>query len=125
MSPQEKEQLDQLREAQDSSNKIQQQQLELLSREQDRLDADTQAKIAKVNKEIDRMRTEMVENITKAMLNAEKAESEQVKNQINLYTAGLKGQLDLLTAIGMENDRRNVAASPALNPPPNINRAIS
>lgn len=119
MSPQEKQQLQQLQEAQEMSNKIQQQQLEILSREQDRLDADTKAKIEKVGKEIQKMQTEMVENITAAMLNAEKAETEQVENQINLYTSDLKGQLDILTAIGAENDR-NIAQSSAFNPTSNI-----
>ena len=125
MSPEEKQKVEQLQKAQDLSNQIQQQQLEILSREQDRLDADTQAKIAKVTKEIQRMNTEMLEKFTSALLNAEKAESEQVKNQIDLYTANLQGQLDILTATGVENDRRNISASSALTQQPNINRGVS
>ena len=125
MSPAEQQQLQKMQEAQDLSNQIQQQQLEILSREQDRLDADTQAKVQKVGKEIEKMQTEMVKNITAAMLNAEKAESEQVSNHVNLYTSGLRGQLDILTAIGAEDDRRNIAQSNALNPARNFPRAVS
>jgi chaperonin GroES len=107
MSPAEMEQMKKMQEGQDLQNQIAQQQLQILEREQTRLDKDTEAKVRKVSKEIELMGTEMQENLTKAMLNAEQAESEQVKNAISTYSAGLKGQLDTLTAIGAEDDRRS------------------
>lgn len=118
MSPQEKQQLEQMQKAQDLSNQIQQQQLEILAREQDRLDADTSAKIEKTREEMKKFGAEVVEALAKAAKSAEEAETEHLNNQITRYTAGLERQLDGLLAIGANNER-SIKESPALRQNPN------
>ena len=95
----------QFREAQELENQIQTQQLELsalqteiLMREQDRLDAETKINIEKAISDI-------TQNMAENILTLEKAETEDTKNQISKYTAQNQNTIDLLTAIGAENDR--------------------
>jgi len=94
--------------AQELENQIQQQQLqlselqtEILMREQDRLDAETKIKIEKAISDI-------TKNMADNILTLEKAETEDTKNQISKYTAQNQATLELLTAIGAENDRASV-----------------
>lgn len=123
MSPAEQKQLEQLQQQQELANQIQMMQLQILEREQDRLDADTKAKIEKVGAEIKNLQADFVETMSSALLNTEKAETEQVDNQINVYTSRLQGQLDILTAIGAENDR-SFAQSTSLQTPGTNPRTI-
>jgi len=74
-------------------------QTEVLMREQDRLDAKTKIDIDKAISSITKDRADMI-------LTLEKAETEDVKNQISKYTTQQQGVIDLLTAIGADNDAR-------------------
>ena len=99
--------------AQEVENQIAQQNLELsqlqteiLGREQDRLDADTQRKVEETIGQLTRWQAQNV-------LDLEKAESEEVKNRINTYTARAQTTIDLLTAIGADNDRKSNSGNPS------------
>jgi len=111
--------------AQEQSNQIQLEQLkfqqlqtEVLMREQDRLDAKTKI-------DIDKAISEITKNMADNILTLEKAETEDVKNQISKYTAQQQSQLDLLTAIGAEDDRRrNITNQRSAQPNPDITREV-
>lgn len=81
-------------------------QTEILMREQDRLDADTQRKVEETIGQLTRWQAQNV-------LDLEKAESEEVKNRITTYTAQAQATIDLLTAIGADNDRKSNSGNPS------------
>lgn len=111
MTPEEEQMMQQMTQAQEQANQIQMMQLQLLQREQDRLDKETSFKAQEAQQKIKNMSAELIETLTKATKYMEEAESESLKNQITTYTGGLREVIEIMTAIGAENDNRRIAQS--------------
>jgi len=100
MSPEEKQQLESMRQVQEQANKMAQAQLqavqlqtELLKRDQDRKDQEFAVQAQKAMGEMAKMIDEMRKLRAETILTQEKAETEAVKNGIAIYTAA-SDQLD-------------------------------
>lgn len=102
MSPEDKKRLEQMTQAQETSNKINQMQLEILKREQDRLDRKTASEAQTALKELDKMNSEIAKNIATALKTGEEAETESLKNRIGEYTLYVS---NLINSMGNTNDR--------------------
>jgi hypothetical protein len=124
MSPAEQKQLDGMKQAQETANKIQQTQLEILQREQDRLDAETRGKLEKIGQEVKSMQVDILKTIATAMKTMEEAESENLKNQVTTYTANLQAKLDEVLAIGAIQNVGLIPQSFAQPPAGNIGGAV-
>lgn len=94
MSPEEKAQMQAMRQQQELSTQMQQEQLQLIKLQTDllqsgekRKDFEAQVSAKETLAKIDKLFEDMEEVKSRTILNYEKAESEQVKNQIDTYTA--------------------------------------
>jgi len=123
MSPAEQKQLQQLQQAQEKANQLQELQLQILEREQNRLDQDSQADREETAAKVAKLGAELEETLMNAAKLGEEAETEALNNQLTKYTANVQIALDKLLAVGAINDR-NIAASPALQAPINPARTI-
>lgn len=112
LTPEEEQRLQQLRDAQNTANQLQQLQLEILQAEQNRLNFETVAKVDKIYKEIDKLNADIVETVANTIKIGEEAESESLNNQITSYTANLQVQLDQLQ--GIFNAPREISQSALL-----------
>ena len=100
MSPDEKAQLDAMRQAQEQANQMAQAQLqytqlqtELLKRDQDRKDQEFAVQAQKTMGEMAKMVEEMRKLRAETLLTQEKAETEATQNSLSIYTAA-SDQLD-------------------------------
>ncbi len=105
MSAEDRQRLDALKQQTEQQNQLLQQQnrigelqVELLGRAEDRKDDELQVKSLKTMTEIDKINREMTKLSAEIILTLEKAESEDVKNQVNIYTAKIEEQQQLLQA---------------------------
>ena len=99
MTPAEKQQLEQMTQAQEMANQQMQIQIQLLQQQvlNDKKEADSLA--VKRIAEIEQILAKIGEIKANTILLAEKAESEELNNQINKYTASMQAIQDSLTAI--------------------------
>lgn len=114
MSPDEKAQMQAMRQAQEQANQMAQAQLaytqlqtELLKRDQDRKDQEFLVKSQEIMAGIDKTLEEINKLRADTTLTYEKAETEQVNNKINTYTA----HADQLSRIEDRMDRKEEMAS--------------
>lgn len=93
MSPQDRANMKQMKEAQDQANKLQEQQnklqelqVALLGRAEDRKDAELQVTKQKTLADVDKTLEEVQKTKAQTILTLEQAETESVANQISIYT---------------------------------------
>ena len=98
MSPEDKAQMEAMRQQQDMANQMAQQQLqmitlqtELLKRAEDRKDQEFLVGSKETLAKIDKLLEEVTKTKAETILTLEKAEAEQVTNKINVYTAASEG----------------------------------
>lgn len=98
MSPEDKAQMEAMRQQQDMANQMAQQQLqmitlqtELLKRAEDRKDQEFLVNSKEAIAKIDKLLEEVTKTKAETILTLEKAETEQVTNKINVYTAASEG----------------------------------
>lgn len=98
MSPEDKAQMEAMRQQQEMANQMAQQQLqmvtlqtELLQRAEDRKDAEFTVNSKETMAKIDQILESIPKTKAETILTLEKAETEQVTNKINVYTAASEG----------------------------------
>ena len=89
MTPEEKQQIEQLQQQNDMLIQQQQQQIELTRAQVDLARGELQRLTFRTRAEIEKLFAEVIKLKTDAVLNLEKAETEQVKNNIDIYTSSI------------------------------------
>jgi chaperonin GroES len=116
LSPEEKEIMQNMQQAQEQANQIQELQLQILTREQDRLDRKTDVDIQKIQQEMKNLFADMIETLSRAAKLGEEAETEHMKNQVTTYTAKVQTIQETLSAIGAMSNARSINLPPSAGP---------